>query len=89
MPVMNKIEKIIDSGFNSDGFVTFERENLKVVIKEYAEWYAYKCLKIAAENATGTPAYDYSNPYTVILLEDKVNINENSILNIKLPEHEQ
>lgn len=82
---MTKIEELIDSLGNQ-----YDWDDIQVsqIMREYAEFYAKKCLEIAAENATGTPKYDFSNPYTSTLIEDSVNIDENSILNIKLPEHE-
>jgi len=49
---------------------------LEDCMREYAEWYAKECLKIVAENAKTVRCPDY----------DKV--NKDSILNIKLPEHD-
>lgn len=87
---MTKIEEIAFKYTKSDYYnqQTFSFLDVISAMKEYAEYYAEKCLEVAAENATGTPMYDYSNPYTTILLEDRVNINFDSILNIKLPDHE-
>lgn len=89
---MSKIKKLISTVWNktdsNEHIYDIYVSEIEDLMKSYAEYYAKKCLEIAADNATGTPIYDYSNPYTAILLEDKVNIDVDSILNIKLPEHE-
>lgn len=91
---MNKIEEIIEKYDvhygtpDSLGYGCFMTSDMISAMKEYAEWYAKRCLEVAAENATGIPIYDYSNPYNVIVLEDRVNIDFDSILNIELPDHE-
>ncbi len=71
---MNKIEKIIDSGFISDEFVTFNRDELQFRIKEYAEYYSNRYRQILINNC--------SNYDGVQMIEQK------DIEELKLPEHE-
>ncbi len=71
---MNKIEKIYRKfNFNC------EETLFQKAMKEYAEYYAHKCLEIATDEAM---SYCPSNPSleTVVFC--------NTIMDIKLPEHE-
>lgn len=71
---MSKIEELIDKCL----FLQYKSdiEQFEEIMKEYAEHYARKCLKLAAEEAE------------MIQLGEQSFILTNSITNIKLPEHE-
>jgi hypothetical protein len=81
---MNKIEEIAIECINIhykkgfpytiDGFF----EDLEKAMTEYAEYYAQKCLEIAAKNAVALER-DYNDDWYV---------DKNSILNIELPSHD-
>lgn len=77
---MTKIEEILQENVHvpkhgSDPEWT--EDNVRIAMKEYAEYYAKKCLEITALNV------DCGN------IEDwQYDIVRESILNIKLPEHE-
>ncbi len=80
MLVMNKIEEILikykthPSDLHLDDLIAAD---IVEMMKEYAEWYANQCLEIVAEKATiyyDIGGYSY--------------IDQQSILNIKLPDHE-
>jgi len=65
-------------------------------MEEYAEWYAKECLKIAAISArlrvqgvTTLEEYNTDHVYSNDGLQDLyADIDVNSILNIKLPDHD-
>jgi len=88
---MTKLEEIIYNYGLDDKDGDFEES-----IKEYAEWYAKECLKIAAISAKlrvqgiiSLEEYYSDHIYSNDGLQDLyVDINVNSILNIKLPEHD-
>ena len=68
------------------------------MMKEYAEYYAKKCLEIAAENAKlslgnwvhpkGYPCLMVNQNPNRMEGEDYFYVNQKSITNIQLPEHE-
>lgn len=61
------------------------------MMKEYAEWYAKECLKVAAEEAKIVKQHDWENYKDVDeTFEDNdftYRVSKKSILNITLPEH--
>lgn len=78
---------------NKDGSIS--TSGLKCLMKEYAELYARKCLIVAMNNATilhnSQPTRDriyYIEAYSSSPKERVFQVNPDSILNIKLPEHE-
>lgn len=74
---MNKIEEIIDKHktHSTDLYLYYViTEDIISMMKEYAEYYAIKCLEIAAEEAD----VEYTDGP----------VDRDSILNIKLPKHE-
>ena len=82
---MSKIDDIIYSYAEVESLdtgtpyslVQFSYEEVESMMKEYAEWYAKKCLEIAADNAS---TYSDVGGYTFV--------DSRSILNIQLPEHD-
>ena len=71
---MSKIEEIIAKyNYNIDSFLSVE-----CMMRDYAEWYAKKCLEIAVDNAE---TYTDRGGYTFV--------DGKSILNIKLPDHDK
>lgn len=78
---MIKIDNLIDSILGEDNLYFpeqhFSSENIKKIMKEYAEYYAKKCLEIAINEINCGNAEDF-----------QYDIARKSILNIKLPEHE-
>jgi len=79
---MKTIEEIIQKNeLEFDEYTNktiIRKDELILIMKEYAELYAKKCLEIAAENANifyDVGGYNY--------------VDSGSILNIKLPEHEE
>lgn len=79
---MNKIKEIIDKYDVENGrFGQHLSDNAAQIIqmmKEYAEWYAQRCLEIAANEAClNEPKRDY-NP----------SISKLSITDIELPDHD-
>jgi len=57
---MTKVEEIIKQyGFDSGGIYTWI--DLEAMLKEYAEWYAHKCLEIAADKASTSAYYKSTN----------------------------
>ena len=71
---MSKLHEIINK-YKSMGLSNSDIEDIAV---EYAEWYATKCLEIAAETAVALER-DYNDDWYV---------DKNSILNIELPSHD-
>lgn len=80
---MRKIDEVIAKyNYDNDSFLSIES-----MMRDYAEWYAKECLKIAAKEAR-TKLYipiedgchDFKNMYDIV--------DEDSILNIQLPEHD-
>ena len=80
---MTKIEELMNSVI-VDGPVYpeqyFSIENIEKIMKEYAEFYAKKCLEIAVENAFYVP-----DRYGTL---SKKYVNKDDVLNINLPEHD-
>ncbi len=92
---MSKIDELIESGIELYDRSYIQTKSTPELMKEYAEWYAIKCLKVAAENADirkeFTMGFGDSNVYFVSETEENgyiMSVNKESILNIKLPEHE-
>lgn len=88
---MTKIEELIDKhSYKSSGQIGLI--DLKVLCKEYAEWYAKKCLKIAADKAMVIRTFYSSDPPQIwdVTFEESsyVHVHKDSILNIQLPEHD-
>lgn len=74
---MTKIEEIKDRIVADGGYTDYD-DCIDQCMKEYAEYYAKKCLEIAAVDADCYDrGYDLGH-----------GVDPNSILNIKLPEHE-
>lgn len=71
---MSKIDEIINHYVPP----VCQGEWYKSMMIEYAEWYAKKCLEIAAENAVALER-DYNDDW---------HVDTNSILNIELPSHD-
>ena len=82
---MSKIIEIIDRHDKETGpygrHLSDSSHNITQMMKEYAEWYAKECLKIATQNAvTSIPSHPHLHGIKAV--------DEASILNITLPEHE-
>ncbi len=83
---MSKINDVIYSYAESESLdtgvpyssVQFSCDEVESMMKEYAEWYAKKCLEIAVDNAE---TYTDRGGYTFV--------DGKSILNIKLPDHDK
>lgn len=71
---MNKIEELIDSIWDFDGYST---PDIRRIMKEYAEIYAEKCLQFAYNTH-----FDGSSP------DDYWFVDEEQFFNITLPPHE-
>lgn len=73
------------SHYTDQEFSDYGNFSVASAMKEYAEWYATECLKIAAEQVT----FQYGE-FDVEGFSHKeiVGIDYDSILNIKLPEHD-
>ena len=76
---MTKIEEILFKYIKGESYTQqmFSIQDLIVAMKEYSEIYAQKCLIIAADEAD---VIEYGGR--------GCHVDKNSILNIKLPEHE-
>jgi len=94
-----KIEELIDAivGKYVDVYdeQRFSREGIAEIMKQYAEYYAKKCLEIAAENATllddGKPTGQQRiiwEAYNTSRSDIEYEVNKKSITDINLPEHE-
>ncbi len=86
---MKKIEEILNNAtdITPNPFIpnSFWRYEIEKVMKEYAEFYAKKCLNIAAaQSCANFECID------VVLGAENINpyVEIDSILNIQLPEHE-
>lgn len=87
---MNKIEEIARKHFvvcnykgspdTIDGFF----EDMEKAMQEYAEYYAKRCLEIAAEKAQ----IKFKEMYYTQGEQPKFIVNKESILNIQLPKHD-
>ena len=78
---MTKFEEIlIRYNLNSPGIPN----SIEKPMKQYAEWYAKKCLKVAAEKALAYRKSVLANHYHQI----DIVVDQDSILNIQLPNHE-
>jgi len=78
---MNKINNLIENNIVVHSASLLE--DIERIMKEYAEYYAQKCLETAATEAKTELVVDFhvsNQPYSID--------NMDSILNIKLPEHE-
>lgn len=89
---MTKFEEVIAKyNYDNDSFLS-----IKSMMRDYAEWYAKECLKIAAISArlrvqgvTSLEKYNTDHIYSNDGLQDLyIDIDIDSILNIKLPEHD-
>lgn len=74
------------SHYADQEFSDYGNFSVASAMKEYAEWYAKECLKIAAEQA-------YMSKQGVGMITNSgsiwnCEINKDSILNIKLPDHD-
>jgi hypothetical protein len=76
---MLKIENVIDSIYSSYGSQSCGESSVYAIVKEYAEYYAERCLKIAADNAQ-IESFDLDKGIGVIY--------KKSITGIELPPHE-
>lgn len=96
---MNKIEEIIrDLGYGPANVFTtrfsFEIEDIELICKKYAEYYAERCLEIAANEAkiqinSGTGIERVlSLSYSEYNILHECFIDDRTITNIKLPEHD-
>lgn len=92
---MTKIKEIIHT-YNLDANRRYKNGSFTSAMKEYATWYAKECLKIAAISArlrvrgvTSLEEYYSDHIYSNDGLQDfYVGIDVDSILNIKLPDHD-
>lgn len=82
---MSKLHDLIDScekgyieAFPGSLEIAVYVEDLVPIMEEYAEYYAKRCLEIAANNAVALER-DYNDDWYV---------DTNSILNIELPSHD-
>lgn len=78
---MTKIEEIFkkyNSGFSHKEQYPPWYEDIVEMMKEYAEWYAKECLKIAADEAIADMSF----------MNSTVWVHKDSILNIELPNHD-
>lgn len=100
---MTKIDEIFDKHWRENSYSL--ESDIKLMMKDYAEWYAKKCLNLAAKQAetcfwsTNTDGeeqmiskrllmdydYKYSNSFDCL---PTITVNQDTILNIKLPEHD-
>lgn len=69
-------QKVLNDNYIKDA--VYPETWVEVAMIEYAEYYAKRCLKIAAENAVALER-DYNDDWYV---------DTNSILNIELPSHD-
>jgi len=78
---MTKLEEIIAKyNYDNDSFLSIES-----MMRDYAEFYAKRCLEIAAEQVK----FEYGEfDVEGFTHKEIVGIDYGSILNIKLPEHE-
>ena len=91
---MSKIEEIINHYVPP----ICQGDWYKEMMKEYAEYYAKKCLKIAAENAKlSVDNWVHPKGYPYLMVNQNPNrleeenyfhVDQNSITNIQLPEHD-
>jgi hypothetical protein len=81
---MSKINEIKERLLELYSAVDYE-EIIDRAMIEYAEYYAMRCLEIAAENAECEQFWRYGQYDEE---ESYFDINKDSILNIQLPEHE-
>lgn len=100
---MTKIDELIESITKCEEFTmgyddVCWPDDVKRIMKEYAEYYAKKCLEIAAKNAklsVGDWAHPKGYPYLMVNQnpnrlegEDYYFTKQESIIDIKLPDHE-
>jgi len=65
------------TGISKEDIGSSNYQQILEAMQQYAEYYAKKCLKIAAKQATVSGG-----------LDEGFQVEQNSILNIKLPNHE-
>lgn len=81
---MTMLDKILEknrlktSHYADQEFSDYGNFSVASAMKEYAEWYAKECLKIAAEQAIADMSFMSAVAW----------VDKGSILNIKLPDHE-
>lgn len=89
---MTKLEEVIAKyNYDNDSFLSIES-----MMRDYADYYVKECLKIAAvcaklrvQGVTSLEEYKTDHIYSNDGLQDLyVDIDVDSILNIKLPEHD-
>lgn len=86
---MNKLAEIFNlMELELDGYTNqtcIHRNDLEALCKDYAEWYAKECLRLASEQmkATNLCEYDTKGQLCINTVMDK-----NLVLNITLPNHE-
>lgn len=99
MPMLEVIlerNRLRTSHYTDQEFSDYGNFSVASAMKEYAEYYAKECLKIAAVSArlrvqgiTSKEQYNTDHIYSNDGLQDLfVDIDVESILNIKLPEHD-
>lgn len=84
---MTKIEEIFKK--HNSGFSHLEQYppwyvGIVEMMKEYAEWYAKECLKIAADSAIIDTEFIGDDTWAI----ETSFVDKESIIEIKLPEHE-
>lgn len=91
---MTKIEEIIENNrlktyhYADQDFVENGAKSITSAMKEYAEWYAKRCLEIAAKEAQITSDETYEWQQIVNEMgECPFYVDEDSIIDIILPEH--
>jgi hypothetical protein len=85
---MSKIEKLIKKIKTKSldyGIDVFDEYQIEQIMQEYAEYYAKKCLEIAAENVELFQEGYYNRNDD---LDYKWSVDRESITKIQLPEHE-
>lgn len=73
---MTKVEELLDSIWRNEE-ERYQYDDIQHIMQEYAEYYAKKCLEIAVNEVDCGNVEDF-----------QYDIARESILNIKLPEHE-
>lgn len=83
---MTKLEEILKEIFPSIAGYTYDHKDIiELKLREYAEFYAKKCLEIAANEAEVMEEWFYNRADDE---DHRWVINKDSILNIKLPDHD-
>lgn len=88
---VTKIKEIIYT-HKLDANRRYKDGSFSSAMKEYAEWYAKKCLKIAAEQALLKKEFTMGEAVYFTQETEENNymmtVSKDSILNIKLPDHD-